>query len=251
MERALPRTGPIAMNGGAAYKNERENTSIRERVRAMDFALARRNMVECQLRTNKVTSPALLQALHAIPRERFVPTSRRGQAYFDEHVPIAADRWLMPPMPMARLIQESYPTADDNALVIGAGIGYSAAVLGRLCKSVFAVESDPELVKEMGAALTELALDNVVAVDGELTAGYPQEGPFDVIVLAGGVEEVPDAILDQLAEGGRLMAIVGAPSEIGRAMLFGKRNGVVSARELFDAQVKPLPGFARAPAFVF
>ena len=223
-----------------------------DRSRAMDFTLARCNMVECQLRTNKVTSPALLEALRAIPRERFVPTGRRSQAYLDEHVPIAEDRWLMPPMPMARLIQESYPTAGDNAMVIGAGMGYSAAVMGRLCKSVFAVENDKALVEEMSAALTELALDNVVAIEAPLTAGYPDEGPYDVILLAGGVGDVPPALFAQLAEGGRLMAILGAsPGAVGHAVIHGKRNGVVSNRTVFDARVKPLPGFGRAPAFVF
>lgn len=217
----------------------------------MDFALARRNMVESQLRTNKVTAPGVLDALHSIPRERFLPTSRRAQAYVDEHVEIAKDRWMMPPMPMARLIHEAWPQEKDNALVVGAGMGYSAAVLGRLCRSVFALESDAGLVKEMGEALTELALDNVVAVEGPLKQGYPKEGPYDVIILAGAVDEVPDTLIDQLAEGGRLMAIVNGENGIGRAMLYGKRNGVTTPRTLFDATVKSLPGFQKAPAFVF
>lgn len=217
----------------------------------MDFALARRNMVESQLRTNKVTAPGVLDALRSIPRERFLPTSRRAQAYVDEHVEIAKDRWMMPPMPMARLIHEAWPQEKDNALVVGAGMGYSAAVLGRLCRSVFALESDAGLVKEMGEALTELALDNVVAVEGPLKQGYPKEGPYDVIILAGAVDEVPDTLIDQLAEGGRLMAIVNGDNGIGRAMLYGKRNGVTTPRTLFDATVKSLPGFQKAPAFVF
>lgn len=217
----------------------------------MEFALARRNMVESQLRTNKVTEPALLDALHTVPRERFVPTARRPQAYLDEHVQIAADRWLLPPMPLARMIQEIWPQASDNALVVGAGMGYSAALLGRLCQSVFAVESDADLVTEMGKALTELALDNVVAIDAPLTEGYAQEGPYDVILLGGSVDAVPESLLDQLSEGGRLVAIVNGEGGVGRATLYGKRNGVVSPRVLFDANVKPLPGFQKAPAFEF
>lgn len=217
----------------------------------MEFALARRNMVESQLRTNKVTEPALLDALHTVPRERFVPTAKRPQAYLDEHVQIAADRWLLPPMPIARMIQEVWPQASDNALVIGAGMGYSAALLGRVCQSVFAVESDSELVEEMGKALTELAVDNVVAIEAPLVEGYAKEGPYDVILIAGGVDQVPDTLLNQLGEGGRLVAIVGDSDGIGRATLFGKRNGVVSPRVLFDANVKQLPGFQKAPAFEF
>lgn len=217
----------------------------------MDFSLARYNMVESQLRTNKVTSPALLEAFRAVPRERFVPTAQRGQSYRDEHVKVAPDRWLMPPMPLGRLIQEAYPLASDNALVVGAGMGYSSAILGRLCRSVFALECSPELVDLMSEALTEQVLDNVVSVDGKLSEGYPKEGPYDLILLTGSVEEVSRPLLDQLAEGGRLMAVVGAPGEVGHAMLYGKRNGVISHRILFDATVKPLPGFTRAPAFVF
>lgn len=217
----------------------------------MDFALARRNMVESQLRTNKVIAPAVLDALHSIPRERFLPPSRRAQAYVDEHVQIAKDRWIMPPMPMARLIHDAMPQAEDNALVVGAGMGYSAAILGRLCRSVFALESDAGLVAEMGSALTELALDNVVAVEGPLKQGYPKEGPFDVIILGGAVDEVPEGLIEQLNEGGRLMAIVNAPNGIGRATLYGKRNGVTTPRTLFDATVKSLPGFQKAAAFVF
>ena len=217
----------------------------------MDFALARRNMVESQLRTNKVTGTKLLQALHRIPRERFVPNAKRHLAYFDESIEVAKNRWLMPPMPLARLIQESYPQDTDNVMVIGAGMGYSSALYGALARSVFAVENDPDLVEEMGGALTDLALDNVVAVEASLADGYPKEGPYDIILMTGMIEYAPQALLDQLNEGGRLMAVVGAPGDIGRATLFGKKNGMTSTRVLFDATIKPLPGFARTPAFVF
>lgn len=217
----------------------------------MDFALARQNMVESQLRPNRVTAPKIVDSFRTIPRERFVPPSMRGRAYLDEHVPISVDRWLMPPMTIGRLIHEAWPLAEENAMVIGAGMGYSAAILGRLCQSVFAVESDAELVAEMSTALTELALDNVVGIEAPLTEGYPQEAPYDIIIMAGGVEEIPQALFDQLSEGGRLMAVVGDAGTIGRATLFGKRHGVISDRVLFDAAAKPLPGFERAPSFVF
>ncbi|NMM46159.1 protein-L-isoaspartate O-methyltransferase [Rhodospirillaceae bacterium KN72] len=217
----------------------------------MDFALARRNMVECQLRTNKIVSPDILAALHSVPRERFVPVARKGQAYSDEHVAIGEGRWLAPAMPIMRLIQEAYPSATDNALVVGAGYGYSAAILGRLCRSVFATDDNAEFVSAMSSVLTDLAADNVVAVEAPLKAGFPKEGPYDIILLDGSVSEVPQSLFDQLAEGGRLMAIVGAPGQIGRAMLYGKRNGAVSHRELFDMSIKALPGFEKEAAFVF
>lgn len=217
----------------------------------MDYTLARRNMIESQLRTNKVTEPAVLAALANVPREIFVPTAMRPRAYTDESLPIAQDRWIMAPMPLGRLIQEAMPQASDNALVIGAGFGYASALLGRLCQSVFAVETDPGLVGEMGSVLTELAIDNVVCIEGALSEGYAAEGPYDVILMAGGVQVIPDALTDQLAEGGRLVAIVEDEDGLGRAMLFGKRNGQTSGRVLFDANVKPLPGFQKEAAFVF
>lgn len=217
----------------------------------MDFALARQNMVESQLRPNRVTAPGIVEAFRTVPRERFVPNAMRGKAYLDEHVAISEERWLMPPMTIGRLIQESWPLETDNAMVVGAGMGYSAAIMGRLCQSVFAVESDPHLVAEMSKALTELALDNVVGIEAPLTEGYPKDAPYDIILMAGGVEEIPDALFDQLAEGGRLMAVVGPVGSVGRATLFGKRHGVISDRIVFDAAVKPLPGFERAPSFVF
>ena len=113
------------------------------------------------------------------------------------------------------------------------------------------MENDPDLVEEMGGALTDLALDNVVAVEASLADGYPKEGPYDIILMTGMIEYAPQTLLDQLNEGGRLMAVVGAPGDIGRATLFGKKNGMTSTRVLFDATIKPLPGFARTPAFVF
>ncbi|MEQ8441949.1 MAG: protein-L-isoaspartate O-methyltransferase [Alphaproteobacteria bacterium] len=215
----------------------------------MDFAVARRNMVESQLRTNKVVDPDLLNALRTIPREAFLPARLRAQAYLDEHIQLSADRWMTPPMPIARLIQEAMPGQGDNALVIGEPTGYAAAVLGALCQSVFALDQDADVVSAMGAALAGQACDNVVPIEAPLEEGLPGEGPYDVILLGGRVEFVPDTLKDQLSEGGRLMAIVGGENEVASATLFGKRNGVVSSRILFDASVKPLPGFRREKSF--
>lgn len=217
----------------------------------MDYTVARRNMIESQLRTNKVVEPALLAALAHVPREKFVPAAMRARAYTDESLPIGKDRWIMAPMPLARLIQEAAPVRTDNALVVGAGFGYAPALLGQLCQSVFALESDSDLIGEMSSVLTELAIDNVVCIEGQLSDGYSAEGPYDLILMAGGVQAVPDLLTGQLAEGGRLLAIVEDDDGLGRAMLYGKRNGQTSHRILFDANVKPLPGFQKEPVFVF
>jgi len=215
----------------------------------MDFAVARRNMVESQLRTNKVTDPDLLSALRTIPREAFLPARLKQQAYLDEHVQLSPSRWMAPPMPVARMIQEAMPAQTDNALVIGDSTGYAAALLGTLCQSVFALEEDADFVSSMGSALSEQACDNVVPIQAPLEDGLAGEGPYDIIILAGRVEVIPDALKDQLSEGGRLLAVVGGDGDVSAATLFGKRNGVVSSRILFDAAMKPLPGFAGTKSF--
>ncbi|RED51021.1 protein-L-isoaspartate O-methyltransferase family protein [Aestuariispira insulae] len=217
----------------------------------MDFAVARRNMVECQLRTNKVTDERLLSAVSELPREAFVPSSKNSLAYIDEDLEVSKGRYLMEPMAMARLIQAVQISENDSVLVIGAATGYMSAVAGKLGGPVFALESQEDLAADASRALTDLALDNVVVVDGVLNAGCPAHAPFDVILFQGAVEEIPTAILDQLNEGGRMGAVIGTEGSVGRASLFWKQNGVVSDRVLFDANIKNLPGFEKPKGFEF
>ena len=217
----------------------------------MDFATARRNMVESQLRTTRVTDRRVLDAFGRIPREVFVPKARRSLAYVDEDLSLDNGRWLMEPVPLGRMIQEAAVGPGDNVLVVGAATGYAAAVLGDLANAVFALESDATLAKQAADTTTELALDNVVVVEGPLSAGWPKEGPYDVILIDGSVEEVPQTLLDQLGDHGRLIAVVVGDDGVGRATLYGKRAGVVSHRVLFDANIQPLPGFERPKSFVF
>ena len=217
----------------------------------MDFAVARRNMVECQLRTNKVTDERLLSAMSELPREAFVPSSKNTLAYIDEDIEVAKGRYLMEPMALARLMQAVQIGEKESVLVIGAATGYMSAVAGKLGGPVFSLESDKELATDAGKALTEYALDNVIVVEGDLKDGYPKEAPFDVILFQGAVEEVPASIFDQLSEGGRLGVIVGAAGQVGRATLYWKQHAVVSDRVLFDANIKNLPGFEKPKGFEF
>lgn len=216
----------------------------------MSFAAARHNMIESQLRTNRVTDKNVLAAFEAVPRELFMPPPMGSIAYVDEDLELAPGRWLMEPMVLARLLQAAEVRPDDVALAVGCGTGYCCAILARLAGTVVAVESDPELAAQAARILSELSIDNVVFVEGQLSEGNPRQAPYDVILIDGGVEEVPEAIQRQLAEGGRLVTVK-RRGPVGRAVLMINRGGVVSSRVLFDAAVPLLPGFAREPGFVF
>ncbi|MBM3559291.1 MAG: protein-L-isoaspartate O-methyltransferase [Alphaproteobacteria bacterium] len=187
-----------------------------------------------------------------MPRERFVPRSLAGIAYVDEDLDLGNGRHLMEPAVLARMIEALAPKAHETALIVGAGSGYEAAVLGRLVAAVVAVEVDAIVVAQASRLLGELAVDNVVVEAGPLTNGCPDHAPYEVILLSGAVPEVPPALTAQLASGGRLAAVVSHGDGImGRACLFVKSRDTVSRRELFDAGTPLLPGFAPAPAFVF
>jgi protein-L-isoaspartate(D-aspartate) O-methyltransferase len=216
----------------------------------MDYAAARRNMVETQLRPNKVTNEALLDALGAVPRERFVPEALRGIAYVDEDIPLAGGRCLMEPMALARLLQLAEVRPGDAVLDIGCGTGYTAAVLARLARSVVAIECDKELATRATATLADLGATNVTVLEGELGQGAPRQAPFDVIFIEGSVDAVPAPIVEQLADRGRLVTVV-RQQGIGRATLMARLGGGVSSRVAFDAAVPPLPGFEAQPSFVF
>ncbi len=217
----------------------------------VDFAAARSNMVESQIRTNKVTDPHLLDAFETTPRERFVPEPLRGIAYVDQDVALGGERFVMEPMVLARLLQAARPGPGDVALDLGCGSGYATAILSRLVATVVALEVDAALAAAANQTLDELEIDNVVVVEGQLAEGYPKQAPYNVILLNGAVSEVPLAIADQLAEGGRLVTVVSVGTGLGRATLMRRDSGVISSRILCDASVPVLPGFEAAPGFVF
>ncbi len=217
----------------------------------MDFALARHNMVESQIRANRVTDPLIIAAMAEVPRERFVPQRLQGVAYMDDSLPVGEGRALMEPMALARLLQAAEIRPDDVALDVACGTGYTAAVLARLASTVVAVDSDTRLVAQATRNLTDLEVDTVAVIDGPLAEGYPRQAPYDVILFEGAVAAVPQSILDQLAEGGRLVAVVNPTGRIGSARLFTRVDGVVGARALFEIGIPPLPEFAAAPRFTF
>ena len=220
-----------------------------------DFSELRVKMVDGQLRTTDVTNLPLLDAMLAIPREAFVPDSRKALAYIDENLLISGSsgqgaRYLMKPSPFAKLVQLAEIGSNDKVLDVGAGTGYTAAVLSRLGKSVVALESDDALADRAVSTLAGLGCDNVSVVRDELNAGHKAGAPYDVIIIEGSVEELPETLLAQLAEGGRLVVVEGH-GNAGVARIYLKSNGVATGRRVFNAAVKPLPGFERAPAFEF
>src|SRR5215471_9747034 len=183
----------------------------------MDYAAARLNMVESQVRTNKVTDPAILAAMLDVARERFVPEAMRGVAYVDDDIPIGAGRYLIEPMVHARLLQTAAIEPSDNVLEVGCGLGYGAALLDRMASRVAALESDPALADAAARNLAGAA--RVTVVRGPLEAGWTAAAPYRAIVVAGAVQRVPPAIEAQLAEGGRMVAVIAARGEPGKATL--------------------------------
>lgn len=213
-------------------------------------------MVDNQIRPNRVTSPALIQALLDVPREVFVPERARGTAYVDEDIPLAAAspserRWLMEPMVFARLLQAAAIDESEVVLHIGCGSGYGAAILSHLAATVVAVESDPALCAAASRNLERLRVDNVAFIAGDLKKGCPAQGPYGVIVFDGAISRIDDQIGAQLAEGGRLVAVLRDGPGMGKAILALRRGGKLSHRILFDAGTPYLPGFAPEPSFVF
>jgi protein-L-isoaspartate(D-aspartate) O-methyltransferase len=216
----------------------------------MDYETARRKMVESQIRTNKVTHTALLAALASVPRERFVPAERAHAAYVDEDIPLAAGRYLMEPMIFARLVQEADPRPGDNALLVGSATGYGAAVLEPLVKTATALESDPALAAKGREQFARLSVIGASQVEGPLAQGWSRGAPYDLIMLEGSAEVISPALFDQLADGGRLMAVIVAAG-VGRAILHTKKSNILSHRAVFDAAVHALPGFEGERGFVF
>jgi protein-L-isoaspartate(D-aspartate) O-methyltransferase len=214
-----------------------------------DAAIARRMMVDGQIRTADVTDLDLLAAMQDVPRERFVPPALAEQAYVDGDLALGNGRALVKPMVLAKLIQAVRVRSEDHVLDIGCGTGYSSAVLARLAGSVVALEEDEALArhaKENLAAMDE----RVVVATGPLIAGWPAAAPYDVIFLNGATEIVPEGLGKQLKPGGRLACIFRrAPT--GKAMIYRPIEGQLVGRPAFDAVASLLPGFVAPPAFVF
>jgi protein-L-isoaspartate(D-aspartate) O-methyltransferase len=204
-----------------------------------DFAAARRNMVDGQVRTADVTDLRIISAMQAIPRERFLAPAMAGLAYLDLDVPLGAGadsaRRMIKPMVLARMIQAADLAPTDHVLDLGCVTGYAAAVLAQVAGNVVALEEDETLAEAARANLASQA--NVTVTSGRLADGWPQAAPYDAIVVEGAAETALEALFAQLKDGGRLVCVLG-----------GKQTG---GRPLFDATAPVLPGFAKRPEFSF
>lgn len=214
----------------------------------LDFPAMRRAMVDSQLRTNAVNDPRVTAVMESVAREAFVPEDRRAIAYIDRAIPLSATRAMNPPLITARLIVEAGIKAADKVLIIGAASGYAAAVVAELAASVVALESDAGLVSDAKAHLK--GLPNVTVVSRDMAKGHAKGAPYDVILVDGAIEQVPDALIAQMADHGRLAAAIvdGGVSRLSVGYKAGKTLGITP---VMDADAVTLPGFALPRGFAF
>jgi protein-L-isoaspartate(D-aspartate) O-methyltransferase len=216
-----------------------------------DFAAARRNMVDGQVRTADVTDRRIIAAMEEVPRERFLPPDLTGLAYLDLDVPVgegAGARRLLKPMVFAKLLQAAELSGTDSVLDVGCATGYGAAVLARVAGHVVALEQDAALAKAATAALADEP--NVSVASVPLIEGWPPGAPYDLILLEGAAEQVPPALLRQLRDGGRLLGVVGT-GPAAKAMLYRRSGDDIGVRTIFDATAATLPGFVTPLEFAF
>jgi protein-L-isoaspartate(D-aspartate) O-methyltransferase len=222
----------------------------------LDFAQARRAMVDSQLRTFDVFDIPVLAAMEAVPRERFVPPGRESLAYIDQDIPVsdgiagAERRFMLKPMVLGRMIQALEVEAGARALDVASGLGYSAAVLARLGAHVVALESTEAAAQASRQRLASVGIENVAVVSGPLDQGYPHGAPYDIVLVNGLIEVRPQRLLNQLADGGRL-ACVERRGRAGRAVLYVRSGDAFGSRAIFDAGAPELPAFKADPGFVF
>ncbi|UTW57707.1 protein-L-isoaspartate O-methyltransferase [Kordiimonas sp. SCSIO 12603] len=215
-----------------------------------DFETARNSMIDCQLRPNEVNDERIIAAIRAVPKENFVPKAKRSIAYVDEDLEVADGRFIMEPTIFARLLVAADVKDTDLVLDIGPVTGYSSAVIAGLADAVVALEGDEAFAKAAETKLSDADIMNVAVVNGDMKEGVAKQGPFDVIFIEGAVDEVPEALVKQLKENGRLLCVK-VEAGVGRAHIITNKGDELEAKNLFDANVEAIPGFEKAEGFVF
>ncbi|KPN63065.1 protein-L-isoaspartate(D-aspartate) O-methyltransferase [Aliiroseovarius crassostreae] len=214
-----------------------------------DFAARRTMMVDTQVRPSDVTKFPIIDAMLSVPREDFVPDAKREAAYMGENIDLGAGRVVLEPRTLAKMLDALDIQSDELVLDLGCGLGYSAAVLARLADFVVAVESDESMAADAQSKLSEFGADNVAVIQGEPSEGNAKNGPYDVIIVQGAVEQVPDALLEQLKDGGRMAAIF-ADGKLGTVRIGYKMDGSIVWRHAFNAGAPVVSGFEAVRAFV-
>lgn len=213
-----------------------------------DFAQRRTTMVDTQVRPSDVTKFPIIDAMLTIPRELFVPTDKRELAYVGEHVGIGGGRVMLDPRTLAKMLEVANIQNDELVLDIGSGLGYSAALAARIADAVIALEDSADRVADAEAALAEAGVDNVAVVEGPLAEGAAKSAPYDVIIIQGAIETVPEALISQLKDNGRIVAIF-MEGTLGAVRVGHFVDGAVSWRFAFNATAPMLPGFERERTF--
>ena len=217
----------------------------------MDIEQARFNMIESQIRTWEVLDQAVLDTLAAVRREEFVPPQYRSLAFVDMEVPLGHGETMLAPKLEARLLQELTLKPDDRVLEVGTGSGYMAALLARLAKQVVSIERHADLSASAAQKLARAGIDNVVLRVGNGAMGWPDDGPYDAIVLTGSVPLIPDELRAQLADGGRLLAVVGDAPAMTARLVTQVAPGVYNETGLFETCIAPLREVQQPERFVF
>ncbi|WP_084863922.1 protein-L-isoaspartate O-methyltransferase family protein [Salibaculum halophilum] len=213
-----------------------------------DFETLRTVMVDTQVRPSDVTKFPIIDAMLSVPREDFVPDDRREAAYVDDNLDLGGGRVILEPRTMGKMLDALDIQGSEVVMDLGCGLGYSTALLARLAEFVVAVEDDEARVTEAQANLSAHDVDNAAVVHGTLAAGAPKQGPYDVIVLEGAADQVPDTLVDQLKDGGR-MAVLFSEGALGVMRIGHKLDGAMTWRMAFNAGAPVVPGFERRPAF--
>ncbi len=213
-----------------------------------DFAARRTMMVDTQVRPSDVTKFPIIEAMLAVPREEFVPTSLREAAYAGENVGLGDDRVLLEPRTLAKMLDALDIQSSELVLDLGCNYGYSAAVIARMAEAVIAIEEDSAMAREAAELLSHQGADNVMVQEGALVDGAAEHAPFDVIVLQGAVHDVPSTLSEQLKDGGRIAALF-MEGVLGVVKIGHKMDGQLNWRPAFNASAPVLPGFQKNPAF--
>ncbi|WP_460274728.1 protein-L-isoaspartate O-methyltransferase family protein [Celeribacter sp. ULVN23_4] len=213
-----------------------------------DFTQLRTTMVDTQVRPSDVTKFPIIEAMLTVPRENFVPAAKRNGAYVGEHVELGGGRVVLDPRVLSKMLDALNVQNDDLVLDLGCGLGYSSAVIARMAQAVVAVEEDEDLAQEAQAVLSENGSDNVILETGPIAEGAPQHGPYDAVILQGGVEEIPEVILSQVKENGRICAIF-LDGALGIVRIGYKIDGEMNWRMVFNGTAPVLPGFEKRAKF--